>query len=81
MALVGLDYAKDLKAIIFDLDALALRTVLWAFVDKLTKEPSVKRDDFVEYVLDAQRYHRHRKEINVSVGVSGQSGSSSGSGA
>jgi hypothetical protein len=80
MPLVGLDYAKDLKAIIFDLDALALRTVLWAFVDKLTKEPSVRMADFVDFVIDAQRYHRHRKEINVSVGVPGESGPSSRSG-
>ena len=80
MPLVGLDYAKDLKAIIFDMDVLALRAVLWAFVDRLTKRVSIDRDFFVECVLDAQRYHERRKEINGAVGVSRQPGSSSGSG-
>ena len=59
MPLVGLDYAKDLKAIIFDLDILALRAVLWAFVDHLTKKPSVEMGWFVECVLDARRYPAH----------------------
>ena len=74
MPLVGLDYAKDLKAIIFDLDVLALRAILWAFVDHLTKKPTIDMSWFVECVLDARRYYERRKEINGPVGVSRESG-------
>jgi hypothetical protein len=58
MKLLDVDYAKDLKALVFDLDEKACKQVLFGMVEILTEHPSVLRNVFVELVSDGRDYHK-----------------------
>ena len=58
MPLLDVNYAKDLKALIFDLDEKACKQVLFGMVEILTQHPSVLRNVFIELVSDGRDYHK-----------------------
>jgi len=58
MKLLDANYAKDLKALVFDLDEKACKQVLFGMVEILTEHPSVLRNVFVELVSDGRDYHK-----------------------
>jgi len=58
MALLDAGYAKDLKALVFDLDEKACKQVLFGMVEILTEHPSVLRNVFIELVSDGREYHK-----------------------
>lgn len=58
MSLLDSNYAKDLKALIFDLDENACKQVLFGMVEVLTQHPSVLKNVFVELVSDGRDYHK-----------------------
>jgi len=55
-------YAKDLKALIYDLDEKALKQVLFGCVEILTQHPSILRNVFIELVSDGRDYYKARIE-------------------
>ena len=59
------NYAKDLKALIFDLDEKACKQVLFGMVEILTQHPSVLRNVFIELVSDGRDYHKARTASQV----------------
>lgn len=60
MSLLDSNYAKDLKALIFDLDEKSCKQVLFGMVEILTQHPSVLRNVFVALVSDGRDYHKAR---------------------
>ena len=58
MNLLDSNYAKDLKALIFDLNEKACKKVLFGMVEILTQHPSVLRNVFIELVSDGRDYHK-----------------------
>ena len=58
MPLLDVNYGKDLKALIFDLDEKACKQILFGMVEILTEHPSVLRNVFVELVSDGRDYHK-----------------------
>jgi len=58
MNLLDSNYAKDLKALIFDLNEKACKQVLFGMVEILTQHPSVLKNVFVELVSDGRDYHK-----------------------
>lgn len=70
MQVINSDYAKDLKALIFDLDEKASKQVLFGMVDILTQHPSVLRNVFIELVSDGRDYHKALKERSHEMGIS-----------
>ena len=60
MPLLDINYAKDLKALIFDLGENACKQVLFGMVEILTQHPSVLKNVFVELVSDGRDYQKAR---------------------
>ena len=60
MDILDSHYAKDLKALIFDLDEKACKQVLFAMVEILTQHPSILRNVFIALVSDGRDYHKER---------------------
>lgn len=58
MPLLDVNYGKDLKALIFDLNEKACKQILFGMVEILTEHPSVLRNVFVELVSDGRDYHK-----------------------
>ena len=65
MQLLDINYAKDLKALIFDLNEKACKQVLFGMVEILVQHPSVLRNVFIELVSDGRDYHKARKMSQV----------------
>jgi len=63
MALLDVNYAKDLKALIFDLNEKACKQVLFGMVEILIQHPSVLRNVFIELVSDGRDYQKARMVI------------------
>ena len=63
MALLDVNYAKDLKALIFDLNEKACKQVLFGMVEILVQHPSVLRNVFIELVSDGRDYQKARMVI------------------
>lgn len=63
MPLLDVDYSKDLKALIFDLDEKACKQVLFGMVEILKQHPSVLRNVFIELVSDGRDYYKARMAI------------------
>ena len=55
---LDVNYSKDLKALIFDLDEKACKQILFGMVEILTEHPSILRNVFVELVSDGRDYHK-----------------------
>ena len=72
MGLLSEEYAKDLRAAVFDLNHRACQEVLFGMIEELKKRPSVRRERFIELVLDGKSYSRVVKEVAHEVGVSGK---------
>ena len=60
MQLLDIKYAKDLKALIFDLNEKACKQVLFGMVEILTQHPSILRNVFVELASDGRDYQKAR---------------------
>ena len=58
MPLLDFNYAKDLKALIFDLDEKGCKQVLFGMVEILTEHASILRNVFIELVSDGRDYHK-----------------------
>lgn len=54
MGNISREYAKDLKALIYDLDERASKQVLYGCVEILTQHPSILKDVFVMLVSDGR---------------------------
>lgn len=65
MSFLDFNYAKDLKALIFDLDEKACKQVLFAMVEILTQHTSILRNVFMELVSDGRDYHKARTASQV----------------
>jgi hypothetical protein len=65
MALLDVNYAKDLKALIFDLNEKACKQVLFGMVEILIQHPSVLRNVFIELVSDGRDYQKARMVSQV----------------
>jgi hypothetical protein len=60
MPTLDVNYGKDLKALIFDLDEKACKQALFGMVEILTQHPSILRNVFMELVSDGRDYHKAR---------------------
>lgn len=54
MASISKEYAKDLKALIYDLNEKASKQVLYGCVEILTQHPSVLKDVFIQLISDGR---------------------------
>jgi hypothetical protein len=58
MTIITREYAKDLKAIIFDKDEKTCKKILFRLVEFLTKHHSISKNVFVDIIFETYEYHK-----------------------